>query len=485
MTGRNHTRGISPLVEAVTKHKGDWSVSDITTVGRADTGMTDNSNREMWVPLDNEPCHKCGVSHGHAIRGHEALHAKLSPEYRENTKVQVGDEVIPVSADNIEAAEEYRINYSLAKIEGVPVVDDIYCPEPIKSYIGSLIDQGRFDDLIRYAIAGGPGMGGLVYEGLANYLDANRGATSDLAKSKTLIVQKLISAMDYYQDAAKRIMFTTGTDLPAWRQVEELAAYLEVNLRNLRRQIGQLLADARDSDIQDMMNLVEQFLENQDAPKGLEPEMSVDMEGGKPKAGKGSGGSDPNWGEAHFVEVPLTESLPAWKLQKRNRAVDEGTIPRYMHRWPTDKRVFHRSKRVEGGTVLVDVSGSMHLTVDQIDDIIETIPAGTIATYSGNNNHDGTGQIRIVAKDGKRAKAEDLRADEHELNVIDGPALEWLGDQSYPRIWVSDGLVTDRDEDVTPIAVKDAKRLVRQNRITRVEDANEALDRLKRGDMLR
>ena len=87
----------------------------------------------------------------------------------------------------------------------------------------------------------------------------------------------------------------------------------------------------------------------------------------------------------------------------------------------------------------------MHLDTEDIFEIISTLPASTVAIYSGMSYpskvepHEVTGQLQIVGKDGKYVG----EIPEHGLNnLIDGPAIDWLSRQAEPRILVSDLLFT-------------------------------------------
>lgn len=95
----------------------------------------------------------------------------------------------------------------------------------------------------------------------------------------------------------------------------------------------------------------------------------------------------------------------------------------------------------EGGTVLIDASGSMHLEPDEVLEILKLAPGATVAMYSGD---DHTGALVIVAENGKCATAEVIQHENRSAgggNTVDRPALEWLSDKEGPRLWVSDGMV--------------------------------------------
>jgi hypothetical protein len=82
----------------------------------------------------------------------------------------------------------------------------------------------------------------------------------------------------------------------------------------------------------------------------------------------------------------------------------------------------------------------MNFDGQDILDVMNEVPAVTIAMYNyyGWGNISKKGDIRIIARNGRRVNDDYL--DEHSGggNYIDLPALEWLGKQAPRRIWVSD-----------------------------------------------
>ena len=149
----------------------------------------------------------------------------------------------------------------------------------------------------------------------------------------------------------------------------------------------------------------------------------------------GDGSRRGGWG-VPSVQAPALPTVirGAAAGRKRTRATDAGVVPTRMFRATVDGKVFAGRKHTRQGTVLVDVSGSMSLSAEQIRDMIMEAPAAVVATYCGGG---GRGVIRIVAAGGRMASAYDLRP-EWGGNEIDGPAVAWLARQRGPRIWVTD-----------------------------------------------
>ncbi|MCR9095300.1 MAG: hypothetical protein NXI30_13855 [bacterium] len=157
------------------------------------------------------------------------------------------------------------------------------------------------------------------------------------------------------------------------------------------------------------------------------------------------------------------------------RSATEGAQIRRPDRLLIDRAIFARRGRAAGGTLLVDVSGSMSLDVDQVEAIVHAAGgAATVATYSGSGEE---GELRIVAERGWRVEETDL-APVGSGNIVDLPALQWLSRQPEPRYWVSDGGVTDVGDNSCPHLRDRCMAVARRGRITRVEDADAALEAL-------
>ncbi|HKJ24055.1 MAG TPA: hypothetical protein VKB65_04480, partial [Myxococcota bacterium] len=149
----------------------------------------------------------------------------------------------------------------------------------------------------------------------------------------------------------------------------------------------------------------------------------------------------PKPGTMRVREAPLPHGRrPGGRtLGRRHRPSAEGCALMRPHRHALDRKVFRRPVRWRGGTVLIDVSGSMHLRPDDLDALVDASRgAALVAIYSGRERE---GELRVVARGGRRAAAEDL-APFGSGNIVDVPALEWLARQPEPRLWISDGGVT-------------------------------------------
>jgi hypothetical protein len=155
------------------------------------------------------------------------------------------------------------------------------------------------------------------------------------------------------------------------------------------------------------------------------------------------------------------------RLGKRWKPSDMGEEFRYPDRFLSDQMVFGERKRYPGGSLLIDVSGSMSLHVNDVIMMMTYAPAATIAIYSSGGTGEGghRGHLTVIAKAGRRA----LNAEISKTlggNAHDGFCLRWLGKQRPPRYWVSDYGVGGRQGD----AVLDCAIQMRKHRIKRLHD---------------
>lgn len=198
------------------------------------------------------------------------------------------------------------------------------------------------------------------------------------------------------------------------------------------------------------------------------PVQTRDGYGVKPERVRGQG----RWGQLTIVHKTLVDKLAA-REGRKVRPADVGAVPRYMHRLLTDQRVFgrRRKKKAFEGTVLIDCSGSMQLSSEQVDQILRRWPAVTVATYAGSGDR---GELWIIAKKGKRARQGDIKPPGGG-NVVDGPCLDWLAKQRKPRVWISDGGVTGIGDNATYDFVKDAALKMKRGDIKRLGNAQQLI----------
>ena len=187
---------------------------------------------------------------------------------------------------------------------------------------------------------------------------------------------------------------------------------------------------------------------------------------------------------------PLVVSKPelsinhTGKLGRRVIASDSGREIRYLNRMVSDpdKRVFSRKTRALGGVVVIDASGSMHLSEDDLDRLLKASAGATVLMYSGGYNNPNKPNAWVIARKGRMVRRlPEVPGD----NACDGPALIYaasLRDRgSQPVIWVSDGYVTGINSGHTNTNLrKDIENIIRKHRIVRVDHVQEAEKLMKR-----
>lgn len=140
--------------------------------------------------------------------------------------------------------------------------------------------------------------------------------------------------------------------------------------------------------------------------------------------------------ELTIIELPHTVPITDEKRGKR-MATSGSRLQRSLLRKPVlPQRLFkRRARRIPGGTILIDASGSMG-DWSNIVKWCEESPYATLAYYAGKDDHGKRGQLFIYARDGY--KCERVWETEGRGNDVDGLAIDWLMQQSGPRRMVTD-----------------------------------------------
>lgn len=411
-------RHITPFPELVSK---GWTIMQASSPFE---GSTDIGNTRMVVPMEDDPI-------SDYIRVHEFMHAQMSPA---DLPAFMREHDLP-SVDNVQAAEDLRITVML-----------------------QCLNNARSRALLTTkVISTSPTM-------LQGFVQASR----------------RLNDPDQLMFWARLIVGTIGTadEHPVWALTQRLPyVAMREALERLDNVLQSLVSDTRGhKPTLDFTVEVTRILDNvlQDEP----------MEG--PQAYSPAGkqryctDGDNQWAEMSLERPPLSTTPRSLLRASTRRMTDEGVRLRSLHRLCTDRRVFSTRKPRAGGTVLIDVSGSMSLTHADLVQLVERAPASTVAIYEGNP-YTNLGYVRIVAKDGKMVHPDAIKSEDHTRsgggNMVDGPALQWLGTQVLPRIWLCDGMVTGCGDSESPNLTAEAKALQKRYAIERVNDVDAALER--------
>jgi hypothetical protein len=188
------------------------------------------------------------------------------------------------------------------------------------------------------------------------------------------------------------------------------------------------------------------------------------------------------WGKITWEDAPMYIPAKFRTMLDHRRKLDAGVVPKHIGRLLSDQRLFDVKRKRPGGTVLIDTSGSMGLSSDDIDKLVMAAPGCTVAVYGGCSGDDG--RMRLLADKGKVAEREYRVRAGHGANLIDGPALMWLAKQNEPRFWVSDGCVTGTGESTNATLKAESIYICKRYHIKRVPHVQEALHEFKRTVMI-
>jgi hypothetical protein len=199
------------------------------------------------------------------------------------------------------------------------------------------------------------------------------------------------------------------------------------------------------------------------------------------------GGVDaPKWAQLNVVKCNMPRYSKG-NLGKKRIATNMGRSPRRIARLLTDpaRRVFDRTTRGTGGMVIIDASGSMSFTEQQISAILENSPGATVAIYSDRGRGGKVPNFWVVAERGRMV----TELPEYGWgNGVDFPAIQWgvknKPQKNSPLIWVTDGGVCglgDRYNDMLAIQCLTYARKHGYIIVPHVKTAIEQLRKLKNG----
>ena len=195
---------------------------------------------------------------------------------------------------------------------------------------------------------------------------------------------------------------------------------------------------------------------------------------------------DSGWELAVLAKPELSVSHTGL-IGRRIRASKEGKYVRDLGRIISDpeQRIFGRKTRALGGVVVVDCSGSMSLTDEEMKAIMQSSAGCTVIAYSaGGPSSEGEPNIWLVARRGRQVRE---LPDFPGGNGVDGPALEYglsFRTHNAPVVWISDTSVTGASGYNQAKLRAQCLRLCRLNNIyiaPNCEQATELLKKLQQG----
>lgn len=188
-------------------------------------------------------------------------------------------------------------------------------------------------------------------------------------------------------------------------------------------------------------------------------------------------GKQGRWGQFNIRPIDRPRRYDHHRGHRGGMQVESGVRIRQLHRAATDGRCFYMRRKLRGGTVLVDVSGSMGLTDYHLQQFLKRRPAATLAAYGGTSWDSGV--VAVLAMDGTMVEEGWLRGIGFASgNVVDGPALRWLATQRRPLFWVSDGDVTGVGDEMFQKLTYESRVIAAQSGIKRFKSLNDLYDHL-------
>jgi hypothetical protein len=454
----NHNRPMPELFQRNDmRNSGGWDVGRAKAV-RGEPFIT-VSGRIMRVPLDDSEL-------AQAIRGHEQVHVKVSPQDISPYVTEA------VTEDSIRSAEEARVNF-IAQELGFPMKALITGSE---RHEGELLAQRRDWTALVHAVAASINTGSLspLIAGIRKenpaWADSARTIASELVKYQKGQIKKIkkrnYGTIKYADEAGTLQHYGSTTAETSWNAPRssgghtstgrilgmnytvEMALLIEsiasTPPKPPEKTSAKQTGGGKDTDV-DPEKLNRET--GDDTPEELaDEEQAIDRQEIQNKAKKvfganiGSNGVG-EWIKLEIERMPLTTTVQGALGYKRG-ASQVGRNPRRMARYLTDpeKRIFDRKIKAAGGVVLIDVSGSMSLSKEQVKEIMLAAPGCTVLCHSASFAPGPN--LWVLADKGKicdklprvpGGNGNDLPALEYAISLKQGTKA--------PILWITDGLV--------------------------------------------
>ena len=418
-----------------------WAVQPGQPVrGDAWTNIT---NKVMRVPF--------GVDErSRLVRAHEMMHAKVSPAIMDSRYQGVWN----VSDDVLRAAEEFRVNM-LVKEAGFDV-DEL--ADGSESQTGKTI--GKHNDWNNAVTFIG------ATAGTKASADFRRGLkTSNPEMEKRIaIIEKGLKKMwkKHLKDNTTKAIASTQPKQIVVNNEPPEAIDSTVGFAIFTKQYAEYL---------------ERFI--------VRPGEGVDGDGEMPSedevAAQAKGGASGTFAVLLEKQVPKPTKVDG-RIGRKRLPANVGRNPRRINRMLIDpeKRVFDKRAKGQGGIVLIDQSGSMSLTDDDIWAIIKAAPGCVIIGYSHRPGSTTIPNVWTIADRGSVAAEIPVG---NGGNGVDGPAIRFAQKKrrnGEPFIWVCDGVVTDGANDrAVPSLERECATLVARHGIHMVQNVSEAVAALQ------
>jgi len=458
-----------PMPELFTRqdirNTGGWDVGNARAV-RGEPYIT-VAGRIMRVPMDDSELAR-------AIRGHEQIHVKVSPQ-------DLTPFITDVTGEGaIRAAEEARVNL-IASMLGFPMKALVTGSEKFDGEL--LAEHDQWDEAV-YAVAAS------VHTGSLNPLIVGiRRVSPEWADALRDIAKEIVKFQKNQIKIIKRNMFGANrtSDTDALRRYGSTMLMDHTGLisgMNYTIELAMLLESIAAMPAPEPAPEDEAASDEDSGDQG--DDNGTDDAEGDEESQQGEGGSKPadklgqeenpddlqekkdktfdrkaiqkkakdtlntrigtrgigNWLDINVKRMPMTLTVPG-AIGRKRVASNMGRNPRRMHRLLTDpdKRIFDKYVKSVGGVVLIDCSGSMSLSKEDVKEMMLAAPGCTVIGYSATWQT-GVPNTFILGEKGKIC---------NELpkfwggNGNDLPAIQFAvskrTNSKTPVIWITDGMV--------------------------------------------
>lgn len=406
---------------------GRWSIREgSTTRGSASCQV---GERVLEVPLAADESSR-------VVRAHELMHARVSP--LAHHLVRHLDEVSPRA---LECAEEMRVNVLLGRL-GFDVA--LLCDGTEKIGARRLAETGAWGEAVCFLAA-------VIGTGAEKpFLAGIRQGRADWLTGLRAVRKRALAVFDAWDSAA----------LADTRCEDDVPSGYARSTLVLARLLTRASA-ARSPRNAEELRVFRRSLESgaRRAPTGVFAALVVDEAVAGPSARRSS---------------PV----------RRSRAATSGTTMRYPGRLVSDagRRAFERRVRGTGGVVVVDQSGSMEMTGEDVAALVRDAPGALVVGYS--HRPGDLGQTANAWLLSCRGRAAAPGRSGNVGNGVDGPVLRWAlarRRSREPFVWITDGQVTDSHDHPDEGLSRECAELVVRHRIRLARDLEEARRALRHG----
>jgi len=455
-----------------------WSVEEV--LAKRGMARTDIVGRKIYAPT--------GVTElERIVRAHELMHARITPAESIDAWVKRG----VASWGSLQAVEEVRVNYAISKAG----FDLEHLTDGNEDADGELcVVQNDWAAAVTFAVATAGTAGGKRF--LVGVRRQSKPWASALQKIQKHIWKQVVGA-DVGKVGRKHVkkepLFstevhrTTGLAPAGFAWTEKWAEYLDrlgalqppnkTEKKSSKKKKTKQSKETTQEETDEVQGGDEQE-ESEISDNGSTEEFEEQMRRMEPLSYGNSG----TWGTLIWGKTILT-AVSKGSLGKKRYAMNYGRNPRRIGRLYTDpqRRVFDHERRAKGGIVLIDGSGSMSLTRENVLDILKVAPGATVAIYSDMDHGKGMPNIHILAKDGKCVEEKNM-PDFGSGNGVDFPALDWAIKErknKEPVVWITDGGVCATDSGYSQALVMQCINHARKNKVICVDHVESGIKQLK------